>query len=172
MHHPVLRHGSRFSRNEPALPAYLLKPGRRKKSVRFSFDAGADCPAAEATLDVVKPPIRLPSPPPPPTKTISPMPRRVQQLWSSTRLASLQAMEVRASPTSTGHTRGGTDSAGQQCETSEAKAHSKPRHRALIAENLAAFFGGSQIDGRQEVEDDTASNTDFELAERMRRRWN
>jgi hypothetical protein len=81
-------------------------------------------------------------------------------------------MEVRASPTSTGHTRGGTDSAGQQCETSEAKAHSKPRHRALITENLAAFFSGSQIDGRQEVEDDTASNTDFELAERMRRRWN
>ena len=146
--------------------AWLLR-----KSVRFSFDARVDCPAAEATPDVVKPPIRLPSPPPPPIKTISPMPRRVQQLWSSTRLASLQLMEVRASPSSTSHTRGGTDSAGQQCETSEAKAHSKPGHRALIAENLAAFFGGSQIDGRQEVEDHTASNTDFALAERMRRRW-
>ena len=143
----------------------------RKKSVRFSFNTGVDCPAAEVTPDVLKPSIRLPYPPHPPTKTISPMPRRVQQLWSSTRLASLQLMEVRASLSRTGHTRGGADSAGQQRETSEAKAHSKPEHWALIAENLAAFFGGSQIDGRQEVEDDTANNTDFELAERMRRRW-
>jgi hypothetical protein len=81
-------------------------------------------------------------------------------------------MEVSASPSSTGYMRGGTDSAGQQCETSEAKAHSEPGHRALVAQNLAAFFDGSQIDGQQEVEDDTASNTDFELAERIRRRWN
>ena len=79
-------------------------------------------------------------------------------------------MEVRASPSSTSHTRGGTDSAGQQCETSETKAYSNPGHQALIAENLAVFFG-SQIDVRQEAEDDTTSDTDFELAERMRRRW-
>jgi hypothetical protein len=43
-------------------------------------------------------------------------------------------------------------------------------------ENLAGFSdlieaGGGQVDGLWDEGDDTVSNTDFELAVRMKRRW-
>jgi hypothetical protein len=61
-------------------------------------------------------------------------------------------------------------SAEQQYHISEAEAQSKPRRQALNTENLAAFPNESHMDGPQEDENDAASNADFELAEKTKRR--
>jgi hypothetical protein len=143
----------------------------RKKDVRFAFDLESSETGVGPMLKAVKWPRRLPSPPPRATRSTSPMPQHPQHLSSSAGKASSQLMEVQAR-----HTKGAKgisrrDGNKQMTQKLQAKAQPQSSHQILTMENLAVLSDQIGVNGVWEDEDDTASNTDFELAVRMKRRW-
>jgi hypothetical protein len=84
-------------------------------------------------------------------------------------------MEARARLAKVDQTVIGSDSIGKAKQRAQPKAQPQQKHQTLIVQNLAAFCkqmqdDGRQVDGPGEDEDEAASNTDFELAVRMKRR--
>jgi hypothetical protein len=149
---------------------------QRKKSVRFLFDSESNGPGAGAMSHAVQWPRRFASPPPPATRSKSPPPQHPKRLSSSAGKASLQMMQVRAGLAKVGLRSGGSNNISLRRQRPQANVQPKPKHQALTVENLATFDdwsrnGGRQVDWVWDDKDDTASNTDFELAVRMKRRW-
>jgi hypothetical protein len=85
-------------------------------------------------------------------------------------------MEVRARVAKVGQGSSASDVNKQPKLRPQARAQPKPKYQLLSVENLAGFSdlieaGGGQVDALWDEGDDTGSNTDFELAVRMKRRW-
>lgn len=146
----------------------------RKGSVHFVSDLKINETRVGTTA--VKWPRRLPSPLPRATRSISRMQQHPQRLSSSDGKASSQLVDVRARLANGTKGINRNDRIIQRTQRPEAKTPQRSAHQKLTMENLAEFpdqieAGGRGLDRIWEEEDDTASNTDFELAVRMKRRW-
>lgn len=147
---------------------------QRQKSVRFAFDIESNEAAAEEMVDTGKLSLRLASPPPPATRDTSPL--QQDSLSSSAGKASSQSIEMRATLAEAANSNNTSDIIKPSHQRPQLKARPLAKHQALTMANLATLpdqskNGGRHSDGLWEDEDDTASNTDFELAVRMERRW-
>ena len=85
-------------------------------------------------------------------------------------------MGVRAELAKAGQGNSGRDGIRRRERRPHGKVEPQRKHQALTVENVASLSNQNEADGAQgnascEDGDDTASNTDFELAVRMKKRW-
>ena len=147
-----------------------------KKFVRFALNLESDRARVAATLSAMKRPRRLASAPPVTPRITSPAPQYYQSLSSSAGIASSQLVEIRGRLAKAGRDSSPGDIFRQWKQKPQAKTQPQAKHQPLTMEDLAALpeqkkSRGRRVDGVNDDGDDTASNTDFELAVRMKRRW-